>query len=469
MLGQHDPHAEDDPTIMSESAPPAPAAVADPIPPRGRLWRRIIAPLASFALGCLAYGVGLKLEPHFIDESAYVSQSFYTDLLIEGRRDDPAWLDYAGYDLPPGAKYLVGLALRVGGYSRFGPAAAASWYEDTRRRFETPDSLVVARIPSVIMGAIGCLAIGSIAARAFGWRAAVLAVGFLLLNPLYRLHARRAMSDVPAEAMLLVSLAFGLAGWSRWVSGKGGRRAWLETALGGGLFLGLATLAKLNGAIAGLTLIAWAGFGLVLPGVARRSRLGLLSATILAGAIGFGLFAALNPFLTARPTVRLRPEANAIASLGFWERVQWVKRHREEVSGAGQAIFPADALRTVPARLAAVAVQGYGRFSPFGPARSDSTRRFDSRQDWGVAIWGPLVLIGLVVAARVGALQRRACQPPTAWAVGIAVAVAFLAVTSFIPLAWDRYYLSLQPGAALLASAALTAPFRRRSPIGPEQ
>jgi hypothetical protein len=39
----------------------------------------------------------------------------------------------------------------------------------------------------------------------------------------------------------------------------------------------------------------------------------------------------------------------------------------------------------------------------------------------------------------------------------IAFAVALVAVTSFIPLAWDRYYLAIQPGAVLLASAALTA------------
>ena len=60
-----------------------------------------------------------------MDESAYVAQSYYADLLLEGRRDDPAWLDYAGYDLPPLAKYLVGIALRAGGPSPPGPVGGA--------------------------------------------------------------------------------------------------------------------------------------------------------------------------------------------------------------------------------------------------------------------------------------------------------------------------------------------------------
>lgn len=412
-----------------------------------------------FGVACAVFGFRLGAEGHFVDESAYVSQSYFADLFLEGRRDDPAWLDYPAVDLPPLAKYLVGFALRAGGFRRPGPSAAFAWYENPSRRFETDQSLVVARIPSVVLGAVGCVAIYAIGVRAFGRPAGLIAAALLMASPLYRLHARRAMSDVPAEAFMLVALAIGLAAWSRWMSGRGGWRGSVGTAIGAGVFTGLAVLAKLNGSIAGMVLGAWAVLGLGLRGVPIRSKLGLASATLAAGLVAFGTFAALNPFLTAHPPGPL--PAGSIAQSSFLDRVRIIKDHRVEVSRKGQVDFAHNALTTLPAKVAAVAVQGYGRFSPLGPSHSDSTRRFDRRQDWGGLIWGPVVALGFVAALRRGRLQRLRREPPTAWAVALAAAVALAVVTSFIPLAWDRYYLSIQAGSVLLASAALTAPFDR--------
>ena len=45
-----------------------------------------------------------------------------------------------------------------------------------------------------------------------------------------------------------------------------------------------------------------------------------------------------------------------------------------------------------PRRPKVIVVQGFGRFGLFGPSESDSTVRFDLRQDWGVILWLPLVL-----------------------------------------------------------------------------
>ncbi len=419
-----------------------------------------------FLVACVVFGSRLPAEPHFVDESAYVAQSYYADLLLQGRRDDPAWLEYPAYDLPPLAKYLVGFALRLGGFARPGTSASAAWYENTSRRFETDASLTAARIPSVLLGAAGCVALWSIAANAFGGSAGLVAAALLMASPLYRLHARRAMSDVPAEACLLVALAFGLVSWSRWVGGKGGSRAAVGMILGAGVFAGLSVLAKLNGAIACMILGTWAFLGVLLDRVPARSKLGLAASTLGAVAVAFGTFVALNPFLTAKPPGPIRADLEGVAAAGFLERVDAVRRHRVEVSRRGQEIFPRDALTTPTAKLAAVAVQGYGRFSPLGPSHSDSTKRYDVSQDWGVVLWAPLVIAGAVVCVRRGMVQRRSGLPPIAWAVGVGALVALAAVTAFIPLAWDRYYLSIQPGAILLASAALTTPsaLRRREP-----
>jgi hypothetical protein len=231
--------------------------------------------------------------------------------------------------------------------------------------------------------------------------------------------------------------------------------------LGGGIFSGLAVLSKLNGSIAGMVLAAWAVLGVVLPRVPILSRFGLAVSTAAAGIVAFATFCALNPFLYARPEGSLSPGPERLAALSFRDRLKVVRDHRVEVSTLAQAKFPHDALPTHPDKLAAVAVQGYGRFSPLGPRHSDSTRRFDPRQDWGVVFWLPLVAAGLVASYRRGREQLSRYVPPSAWAVAVGAIVAMVAVASFIPLAWDRYYLSIQPGAVLLASAALTSPFRR--------
>jgi 4-amino-4-deoxy-L-arabinose transferase-like glycosyltransferase len=424
--------------------------------------RPLIWAFGVFFVAAAWFGFRLGAEPHFVDESAFYAQSFYADLLLEGRRDDPAWLDYGGYDLPPLPKYLIGFALRVGGYRRPGPAAAWEWYHNTKRRFETPASLTVARVPSVFFGALGCVAIFAIGSMTFGRPTGLVAAALLMVSPLYQTHARRAMSDVPAEACILLAMAFGLAAWLRWVGGRGGWRAWIGMILGAGVFAGLAALSKLNGSLAVMILGAWMILGLVLESVPIRSKLALGLATLIAASVAFGTFAALNPFLTAHPKNVVGTPLEGLASGSFWDRVDKIAEHRIGVSSNAKDQFPDDALRTPLDKLQAVAVQGYGRFSPLGPRHDDSTRRFEWRQDWGALLWLPLVLSGLGVALIQGRNQSRRGEPPTGWAIAVATLVAFLAVTSFIPLAWNRYYLSLQPGAILLASAAITALFCRR-------
>jgi 4-amino-4-deoxy-L-arabinose transferase-like glycosyltransferase len=433
-------------------------------PPTHRTPRSsfLVWAIGVFFVASAWFGFRLGAEPHFVDESAFYSQSFYADLLLEGRRDDPAWLDYGAYDLPPLPKYLIGLSLRIGGYRRPGPASAWEWYRNTSRRFETADSLVAARVPSVLFGALGCMAIFAVGSMAFGRTAGLVAAVLLMISPLYRTHARRAMSDVPAEACILLAMAFGLAAWIRWVDGKGGWRAWISMTVGAGVCAGLAALSKLNGALAGMILGAWMFLGILNERVPIRSKRGLYLGTLIAASVAFGTFASLNPFLTAHPQKVVAAPLIGLVTASFWERVGKIAEHRFFVSEHAMDQFPDDALRTPLDKLRAVAVQGYGRFSPLGPRHDDSTRRFEWRQDWGAIVWLPLVLTGLVVAVVQGRNQSRRGEPPTSWAVAIAALVAFLAVTSFIPLAWNRYYLSLQPGAILLVSAAITAPFARR-------
>ena len=168
------------------------------------------------------FGYGLPAEPHFVDESAYYSQTYFVDRWFQGDVDNPEWLEYPAYDLPPLPKYLIGGALlclqeRI---RRPGPLAAQRWYRNTSSRFETVASLTVARIPSVLLGALGCVAVFGLGVQLRDLPTGVLAATLLMINPLYYMHSRRAMSDVPAEAFILAALAVALWGGQRMLNGR---------------------------------------------------------------------------------------------------------------------------------------------------------------------------------------------------------------------------------------------------------
>ena len=148
-------------------------------------------------------------------------------MVFAGRVNDRAWLERVAFDLVPLPKYLINLSFRAAGIPRPNRSVALAWYRDTRVTWGTSQALTFARLPSVLMGAMGCVAIFLLGVlvknEPTGWIAAFL----LAANPLYRLHAHRAMSEAPCEAFMLLSLAprpLGLAGDPDAAVGGGGAR-----------------------------------------------------------------------------------------------------------------------------------------------------------------------------------------------------------------------------------------------------
>lgn len=420
-----------------------------------------VALAALIAVGAMAYfAFDLDSEPIFVDEAAYISQAYFGDLYVSGRWDSPLWLEYPAYDLPPLPKYLINLAIRAQNLHRPGREWAIAWYRNTHEaRFVSPEILRAARFPSFILGGIGCAAIFVLGNIAIGRRVGFLSAMFLAINPLYRLHARRAMSDIPSESLILVTLGFGLV-LTRlsWSDGSGLRRKIFAT-LATGTFGGLAVLAKLNGGL-GL-LITWAWLSVFAFSAPRRwsnlATSALASGT--AGIVALVAFILLNPFVLAHPpnmgSVPLMapvPREQSIA-----KRVGEVVSHRVEVSREAAKLFPNDALTSPSSKIVAMAVQGFGRFGPLGPARSDSTRRFDGKQDWGAAIWLPLVGVGLIRCLFAGRFESGESRFPASWALAIMFCLSLFVVGAFLPLAWDRYFLSIQAGSALMASCAIVS------------
>lgn len=418
------------------------------------------------ALATMAFAYDLPSEPSFVDEWAYLSQTYYADLWLTGDTDRREWLEYPAYDLPPLPKYLFGLSLRAGGYHRPGRAEALKWYADTRSQSGTMATLIAARWPTVLIGALGCVAIYGLGGLAFDRRAGGLAALLLMVNPLYRVHARRAMSDVIAESLIILTTCAFLWVWRRLLEGRLGSMAWLAAG-GAGLAGGLAALAKLNGALAMIIVAAWVGLALALPRIAARRKLAVVTAALVAGGASIAIFIAWNPFLTAHPRAALSPDLATIANMSLRQRMRYLVDHRMGVSRGQMDLFPHNALPTAFDKVATICVQGFGRFGPFGPHVANSRIRYDRQQDWGASLWLPLVVFGAVVGLVRGQAQMKAGEPPTAWALLLQAGVALVVVTAYLPLAWDRYYLSLQPGSALLAAGGIVAVtdrvFKRRA------
>ncbi len=300
--------------------------------------------------------------------------------------------------------------------------------------------------------------------------------------------------DVPAEAFGLMALAVGLWVWrralgrrppengdrhpaqaancreSRLDRGPGASPLFppacvtqafsaLGLSLVVGLLAGLAALTKLNGGLAMMVLSAWGVLGLALGGFAVRRRLALAALTAVEGVTSLAAFVVLNPFLYAHPTGPPPPRMMAPAPVdqSVGERLVFLIRHRAQVSRDAARIFPHDALTTLGPKLATVAVQGFGRFGPFGPRDHDSTvpyPRYSWSRDVSAVVWLPLVLLGAGWAVVGGMRSIRRGEPPVAWAVLGYFAVTLATVSAFLPLAWDRYLLPIQAPSALLVAGA---------------
>ncbi|MHB1561883.1 MAG: glycosyltransferase family 39 protein [Isosphaeraceae bacterium] len=403
---------------------------------------------AVAAIALTVFSTGLFDSP-FADEYAYMTQSYYADLFFTGRHDDPAWLHFFAFDLQPLPKYLIGMSLHAAGLPMPRTLDAARWYLDYSP-FGDARTLAAARVPSILTGTLGCVAVFLGGTMIFGRGAGALAALLLIANPLYRLHAHRAMTDVPTEALTIVCLALALFATARAWSG---RAAWMSLAAFAlaGLAAGLSILCKFNGLIALMVVGAWCGLGLLGHGIAWKSRLTFLLGGLLVLAVASGTFLVLNPALTAHPrghreTDQVPPDSNVSTRIREMLRIRLENaRHQKRAMSHNAMVTPAD-------KLSVLAVQGFGRFGPFGPGKSNSEIRYQLAQDWGSILWLPLVLYGAYASARLGIGQFRDGRPPTALALLIWAVIAWGVIGVYLPMAWDRYLLPIQAPNALLAA-----------------
>jgi hypothetical protein len=182
---------------------------------------------------------------------------------------------------------------------------------------------------------------------------------------------------------------------------------------------------------------------------------------ILSGVVALAMFVVLDPFLTAHPKRPTSGHLAKIDEMGMVSRANLMTRLRLDVAAGQKERFAHNAMNSAFDKLSTTAVQGFGRFGPLGPSRTDSEKRYDWVQDWGAVVWLPLVFSCCIWAGLEGRSQWKRGEPSTAWAVLLHLAIAIGVVTSYLPLAWDRYFLPIQAPSILLVSGGITALARR--------
>jgi 4-amino-4-deoxy-L-arabinose transferase-like glycosyltransferase len=415
----------------------------------------------ALAVGCAAlavYASSIQAKP-FEDEYAYITQSYYADHFFNNEVNHPAWLDLFAYDLQPLPKYLIGLSLHCANLPMPGPQEARNWYKNYAH-FGTAATLTAARWPSLILGSLGCMALFGCGTLVKDSRLGAIAAILFMVNPLYSLHAHRAMSDVPCEAFVITALWLALWSW-KWAWSDHSPITCIAISILSGIAAGLALQCKFNAFLALMIVAAWTLIGLIAPGIGGKRKIVIASGSIVMLVAALAVFLTLNPYLTARPRSVVSSQARQILNKSPLQRFLFQVRHRMELSDDQQRTFPHDALHTLAERSEVVAVQGFGRFGPLGPSLSDSRVRFDLSQDFGVLLWAPLALIGLIESIGLGQSQWRVAAPPTGFALLVWAALAWLVVTAYLPMAWDRYLLPIQAVNALLTALGPTMVWER--------
>ena len=343
-----------------------------------------------------------------------------------------------GWANPCLPKLVWGAALELGGLEEVPPEVFQRYHGGDQRVAERARERIRQAIPIarrlVWVASAGCAVLLFWIARALaGWLAGGIAFGLWLGAPLVRTWSHHVRPDLMMLLLLLATLGLAALAWES-LSGRRGARAMILRAAGLGVLCGLCASAKFNGAVASL----FAGAAIPLLWWQGRREHGLslarsaLPALLAAGLSCVAVFWLLNPILWSDPIGRLGEV------LAFWRKHMAFQQGRWAEMGGAVA-------HDLGERLALLRDRFLGQEEPL-------------RALVGAPGGALLLALGLAALAaralgvrileaassRGGARARRVRLWWLAPGVGTAL---------WLPLDWDRYYLPLLAGAALLEGA----------------
>ncbi len=406
--------------------------------------------LTALAIYVLA---GVASVPFHGDESSLIAMSRDYVYLVQQRQLEPVLYDPTPADpmeqelrLINGTvgKMAMGLAWDLAGLTEADLNRPWLWGADWDYNVSTghlPEErlLRAARLSSAVLTALSVIAVaaaaGLVGGRPAAWAAALLYV----TTPAVLLNGRRAMmegshlafSTCTALAALLIVREQARRPWS------GRRLGWLYAALGA--LAGLAVASKHPAMM--VVALAFAGVALqpLRHPPERRAWAGHAQRVLGAGVLALLVFLALNPAWWSDPlgmpgrVLELRQNLLDQQVAGFGGYENWGERLAELVT---QAFGAKPQYYESP---------GWAEWVAAEIARYDGSFLAGRPGGWG---WG--VPLAMLTAAGAWSLGRRwrddLALAALIWAAGIALAL--LVAT---PLAWQRYYLPLQPPLAVLA------------------
>ena len=421
-------------------------------------------------------------EPYFIDEGAYLAQSYYYRLMKEGKINDVDWLHLAAYDYPNIGRSIVGFSLDLQGYEL--PQSIEgmeAWYgaEQEKADYSAPEDLsrlYAARWAMLIGGAFGCLAMFALVKQFIGPMTGLLAATLLAASPLYYTLSRRAMADVWVAAFELAGLALLMhVGHRLPLVGK--KYLFIvgpPIAIGAGILLGLSAGTKLNGAIAicalaigtGLILAICAPWRSIGPTHFAAKRLGFI--TVLAIISATLTFFIEHPFFYANPTlpapssdfavlvdgknrsqVWIDEDVRPLAAKNPYRRLEHMFNYREAVlqEMLTKNRFPEASLPTITDRWNAILVQGLGRWSFAG--------RLPLTPQGAAVVASILILLGVWWSLAEGRRRWKMGMLPLTWIFVTWLVTEVVVLSRELTLDWDRYYLDVVVLVALFTALGI--------------
>ena len=353
-----------------------------------------------------------------------------------------------GYMNPCLPKLLWGALFAGAGFRDASPYAFQRFYAkqparktvawDMLRPVEPLARQSVQALAAICAGLMALAARRSVAGN-WGWLAAGLSLGLWIASPLVQRTAGVIRTDYFMLPWVLTGLVLAL-GRTAALAGKAGAGRLLWVCAWLGILGGLATSSKLNGALLLVCAAAWvASAWLAAP---REERVGFargpLAALLLCGMLAFGLFFVLNPRLWSGPLEGVRDILARWEALLTYFQDEWAQRTGVEVA------------RNVPERLSLYARKTLERDEPIGALTG--------------ANWlGAAALVVGLVALIWASLRASHVERARLRVLLVFSAVFVLGTALWLPLDWERFYLTGLPALILLESVGLTLAVRRCS------
>ncbi len=367
---------------------------------------------ATILIVALRLFTGVDDAPFHGDEAGWTAAGYYYFhlMFIDHDVSPASWNrrdfhEFGILSLPVG-KYLIGLAMHIvlpKGQYVYHYDFSKDVAENARLgNVPPPNVLRVGRLCAAVFSFGTCCSLFWFCWKTWNWIVGAVSALLLSYNSLFTLFAHRAMTDAYIGFFLVIMQVICLAMFQR----RGDFRKFLMLSALGGITVGLCASVKLNG------LMGLGYFALVVLFcfVIERRK--------VRRAAGFYLSAlALNIFSSALTMIAVNPFFYTASPSALYTRFTYLVSQWNELLAYQQRIFPQQSIGSLSTVL--------GRITA----------------DYFPIVLTCFLVVGLIQALRVIGKDGRKAAPELV-SLGFFI-VTLVAVGSWIPLDWDRYYLPI--------------------------